>query len=86
MTRLHSFSCKEAFARLADFVDRELTLEEMALVKLHISDCACCAREFRFEEGMLQCIRERLARVAVPPDLTRRILGALASAEDPPAP
>jgi anti-sigma factor (TIGR02949 family) len=86
MTRLHSFSCKEAFARLADFVDRELSPEEMALVKLHLNDCAGCAREFRFEEGMLQCIRERLARVAIPPDLTRRILGALASAEDPPAP
>ena len=30
MTRLHSISCKEAFARLADFVDRELSPEEMA--------------------------------------------------------
>lgn len=86
MTRLHAFSCQEAYARLADFVDRELSPEEMALVKLHLDDCAGCVQEFRFEEGMLQCIRERLTRVAIPPDLTRRILGALASAEDPPAP
>lgn len=86
MNTPHAFTCKEAYSRLADFVDRELSAEEMDLIRGHLAVCAGCAGEFRFEEGMLQCIRERLALAEIPPDLTRRILGALSSAEDQPAP
>lgn len=79
----HDMSCKEAFARLNDFVDRELTEAEMGLVRQHLGECAGCAREFRLEAGMLTCIRERLSKVAVPPELTERILRALSSRPPP---
>lgn len=44
-------SCEETFRRLDDFVDRELTPQETALVREHLDTCAVCTSEYRFEAG-----------------------------------
>ncbi len=44
-------TCEEVFARLDDYVDRELSAEEARLVEEHCAVCDVCAREYRFEAG-----------------------------------
>jgi anti-sigma factor (TIGR02949 family) len=73
------FTCEEVFARLDDYLDRELTTEEMRLVQEHLATCAVCAGEYRFEAGVLEGIRDKLRRIAVPADLMARISARIAS-------
>lgn len=72
------FTCEEVFARLDDYLDRELTAEEMLLVKQHLTLCAACAGEYRFEAGVLEGVREKLRRLAIPIDLMERISARIA--------
>jgi anti-sigma factor (TIGR02949 family) len=71
--RLDPLTCREAVARLDDYVDRELSQAEMGLVREHLETCEACAGHFRVEEQLLQQVREKVRRIAVPPDLLRRI-------------
>jgi mycothiol system anti-sigma-R factor len=73
------FTCEEIFARLDDYLDRELTAEEMQLVKDHLATCAACASEHRFELGVLEGVREKLRRLSVPADLMARISARIAA-------
>ena len=73
------FTCEEVFARLDDYLDRELTGEEMRLVREHLATCAACASEYRFEAGVLEGVREKLRRLAVPSDLMARISARIAA-------
>lgn len=72
------FTCEEIFARLDDYIDRELTPDELRLVREHLETCAACAAEYHFESGVLQGIREKLQRLAVPEGLMGRIAERLA--------
>jgi mycothiol system anti-sigma-R factor len=63
------FTCEEVFGRLDDYLDRELTAEEMRLVREHLETCAACASEHRFESRVISDIRSKLSRIAAPPSL-----------------
>lgn len=73
------FTCEEVFARLDDFLDRELTPAEMAMVRAHLDTCAACASEHRFEVAVIDGVREKLRRLAVPDDLMARISARIAA-------
>jgi anti-sigma factor (TIGR02949 family) len=73
-------TCEEAFRQLDDYLDRELAAEEMRLIEEHLAICSSCLREFTFEGSVLDGVRGRLRRVAVPPDLLGRISADLARA------
>lgn len=77
MTPLDRFTCEETFRRLDDYMDRELSPAELAAVEAHLSTCAVCTREFRFEATVLQQVRGKVERLAAPQDLLGRILGQL---------
>ena len=77
MTPLNRYTCEEAFRRLDDYLDRELTSEETVLVREHLEICAGCAREFNFEASILKGVRERLRQIDVPESLQVRILSVL---------
>lgn len=66
-------TCREMVARLDDYVDRHLDPEELRRVEAHLADCVACAHEYRFEMGLLEGIRCRLRRIALPPDLLETI-------------
>ena len=83
MTDPTTYDCREAFRRIHDYVDRELTPEEMRLVHEHLETCAVCAREFEFEAQVIADVRRKLTRVTAPADLKARVLAALKGA--PPA-
>ncbi|MBL8065163.1 MAG: zf-HC2 domain-containing protein [Chthonomonadaceae bacterium] len=69
--------CTEAFKRLDDFLDRQLTSEEMEAVKLHLQKCQCCAEEFQFEESLIRSLRSKLAHIDLPCDLLQKMKNAL---------
>lgn len=77
MTHLNRYTCEEAFRRLDDYLDRELSADETVLVEEHLEICAGCAREFNFEASLLRGVREKLHQIELPPSLQARILGVL---------
>jgi anti-sigma factor (TIGR02949 family) len=78
---LTRFTCEEAFRRLDDYLDRELSAAEMTLVHEHLEICAGCAREFTFEESVLKGVRAKMTQIKIelPPGLQARVLAALAA-------
>lgn len=70
-------TCRQAFDRLEEFLDRELSPEDTRRVEHHLEHCANCAREFHFEAGILEGVRSRLRRIRVPEHLADRISQAL---------
>jgi anti-sigma factor (TIGR02949 family) len=73
-------TCEEAFRQLDDYLDRELATDEMRLIEEHLAICSSCLREFTFEGSVLDGVRGRLRRVAVPRELLARISADLARA------
>jgi len=78
-------TCEEVFSRLDDFLDRELSAEEIRLVEEHLATCAACAGEHRFETQVLDSVRAKLRRIAVPADLKASILRRLSDERGPTA-
>ena len=77
MTHLNRYTCEEAFRRLDDYLDRELSTEEMVLVREHLEICAGCAREFNFESSVLKGVGQKLQQIDLPDTLQARILALL---------
>ena len=77
MTRLNRYTCEEAFRRLDAYLDRELSADEMVLIREHLEICAGCAREFNFEASVLKGVGEKLRQAALPDTLQARILALL---------
>jgi anti-sigma factor (TIGR02949 family) len=77
MSHLSRFTCEEAFRRLDDYLDRELSADEMELVRLHLDICAGCAGEFNFEASTLRNVSAKLRQLDMPADLVQRTLAAL---------
>jgi anti-sigma factor (TIGR02949 family) len=71
-------SCEEMFQRLDDYIDRNLSADEIRQVQSHLEECLVCAGEYRFESTVVSAIRERLQRIAAPPDLLAAIHAKLA--------
>ena len=82
MTRRGHLNCKDCVDRLGDFVDRELSSEDIAAVEQHLEECFGCSREFRFEGAVLESIKVTLRRVQAPPSLMDRIRKNLESTQD----
>ena len=77
MMTLNRFTCEEAFRRIDDYLDRELSATEMELVRGHLEICEGCAREFRFEASLLDGVKRKLREIDLPGDLQSRVLAAL---------
>jgi anti-sigma factor (TIGR02949 family) len=68
-----AYSCDEVLRRLDDFVDRALSEAEIRRVEDHLAECVGCATAARFERALIDGIRARLRRIAVPAELRRAI-------------
>ena len=73
MSQINRLTCEEVFRRLDDYLDRELTADEMQRVNEHLETCDVCAREYKFEEKVLVDLRDKLRRVSAPGGLLERI-------------
>jgi anti-sigma factor (TIGR02949 family) len=74
MTDRSSLTCIEVFNRLDDYLDRNLSDEEVALVARHLGDCLLCANEYRFEATVLEGLKARLRRIEMPAHLMSSIM------------
>ncbi|MCH8978927.1 MAG: zf-HC2 domain-containing protein [Armatimonadetes bacterium] len=83
MSETESYTCEDAFNKLDDFLDRELSPEEIELVQKHLNKCAQCAEAYDFEGSMLQCVRRKIERLDLPSELLGRISKALEEADRP---
>lgn len=77
MTHLNRYTCEEAFRRLDDYLDHELSADEMVLIREHLEICAGCAREFNFEASVLKGVGQKLRQADLPDTLQARILALL---------
>lgn len=77
MNELSAATCAQVFARLADYLDGELSAEEMRLVEHHLELCEVCASEYRFEESVLSVLKQRARSDAVPETLRQRVTSML---------
>ena len=73
-----SFNCEETYRRMQDYLDRELSPVEMALVTEHLNGCGMCAEEFEFESKVLRKIGRTLVETEIPHDLIERVFNSLA--------
>jgi anti-sigma factor (TIGR02949 family) len=80
MGTLNRHTCEDAFRRLDDYLDRELSPREIPLVEAHLRECAVCASEFAFEASVIRQVRSKLERLTAPPDLLSRISASLTAA------
>ena len=71
--RLDRTTCEETFRRLDDYVDRQLSPDEMRLIEAHLQECAACSREFVFEASVIREVRHKLRRLDAPAALLDRI-------------
>lgn len=70
-------SCREVFGRLDDYLDSELTPEEMEGIRRHLEFCVMCADEFRIEADILEELRAKMPRLRMPRAAARRLQAAL---------
>lgn len=79
-------NCAETVQRLDDYLDRELSAEELAAVEQHLEQCAGCAGAFAVERDLLDAIRAKLTRLRMPAGLMARISSRLNEQLPPGAP
>jgi anti-sigma factor (TIGR02949 family) len=72
-----SIDCREAHARLHDYLKRELTPEVEAEMRAHLDRCRPCFTHMRFEANFLLMLETRARRCGCPGTLRARILSAL---------
>ena len=77
-----AMDCKAAFAKLDEYLDRELNDEEVAALEAHLCRCKACADEFVFETNLKRCLCEKVRRIQAPEQLRGRVLDALKSCDD----
>ena len=78
-----AIDCREAHARLQDFLKQELTPEVAAQVLAHLERCRPCFSEAKFEESFLLMLRTKAQRTCCPNALKQRILAALRAEREP---
>ena len=69
--------CREAHARLQDYLKRELTPEVEAEMRAHLERCRPCFTHARFEANFLLMLESRARRGGCPGTLRARILTVL---------
>lgn len=80
MSDVTRFDCEETFRRLDDYIDRALAGDERRLVEEHLATCVACAREYRFEQDVVDQVRGALGRLDVPQTLFRKVAEQLDAA------
>lgn len=65
--------CTEVMRRLDEYIDRELSSEELVEVRAHLDHCGHCADRFHFEENVLRLVGRCGRQLSAPPDLVQKV-------------
>jgi len=66
-------NCREVLVRLDQYVDRELSPDEVREVQQHLDDCPPCQHMYRYEARVRRLVRHACSELA-PDSLRARIL------------
>ena len=69
--------CKETVRRLWDYLDRELSDDDMAAVDAHLAACTHCPPHFTFERQFLAALKEARSQHGASSGLRARVRAAL---------
>lgn len=67
-------SCREVYASVFPYLDRELDAEERAEVERHIAACPGCEEHFALDGTVLRFVRQHVPRPLMRGDLQERLL------------
>lgn len=73
LVELLPLTCAEVVARLDDYLDRELSAEEMHRVAQHLDACAACIEHARLDRELLDSLKAKLRHLETPDLLLKRI-------------
>ena len=65
------FDCMEVLKRMGDYVDRELSAEEVETVNEHLAACGPCAKAFEWEHTILRVVKGCASMKAEIPEKVR---------------
>ncbi len=82
MSTKDCWNCEETVRRLDDYLDRELSEPEMALVREHLNECDVCANGVKFDDTVCDAIRAKLQQTSLPDGLKQRVFARLRQMED----
>ncbi len=74
-------NCMETVARLHLYIDRELSAEEIAIVRQHLKDCPSCECRFHFDMHLKRLVHEKCT-IDKAPDHLRAAVMRLARTPD----
>ncbi len=74
-------TCKEALARMDDYLGRRLSPGEMQIVKRHVKICHACALKFAEEAQLLEATRRKMERIVPQEEMITRLSRVLSEAE-----
>jgi anti-sigma factor (TIGR02949 family) len=77
-----AIDCREAHARLQDYLKEELTPERAAEVAAHLERCRPCFAQAKFEESFLLMLKSMTRHTCCPNTLRARILSALRAEQE----
>ena len=66
--------CGDCLERLYQYLDQELSEEDVATVRGHLADCQGCAHHFYFEERFLQKVHDAVAGDRAPERLRQSVV------------
>ena len=76
------YTCQEAFELLEDYLDKELSCEDLDKLKMHLERCEGCAEAYRLEASILESVKNKVCDCCLPNDLAQRINKAIDEAAE----
>jgi len=73
-------NCARAMQQLWDFLDKELTDEQMAAVRRHVESCSSCFPHSAWAERFLGALHSLRGEQLMPPELKARVMEQLRAA------
>lgn len=73
-------NCTRAMQQLWDFLDRELTDEQMGVVRRHVESCSSCFPHMAWAERFLDALHSLRSERLMPPELKARVMEQLRAA------
>jgi len=71
-------NCRDCLLALDSYIDRELSDDDIAQVRVHLHDCGGCLDLFKFEESVRRLVRVRCQEQSAPHALRARVEVSLA--------
>jgi len=71
-------NCRDCARALNPFLDRALSDDDVAQVRVHLEACGGCQHLFQFEESLRRLVRVRCQEQSAPESLRLRITQTLA--------